>query len=250
MAQQQSINNYYVYLHLRADTGAPFYVGKGKARRAWCEGGRSSLWGRIAKKHGFAVEIIKRDLSECEAFALEVATIASMDGLCNHTAGGDGISGYRHTDSTRQAISAAHTGKPHKPEHIAKRVEKLKGKKRTPEFGAAISARQTGSKASEETKAKMRAAHIGKVMPAEAIAKTAAWHTGKTRSDEARIRMAQASSTKKGVRCVEMAEEFPSLEDAAKWMRANGSPKATRTGIWYSAKGQRTKSYGFTWEYA
>lgn len=48
-----------VYQHLRKDTGAIFYVGKGTPRRAVSSVGRNKHWKSIVKKSdGFLVEIV------------------------------------------------------------------------------------------------------------------------------------------------------------------------------------------------
>ena len=44
---------FYVYEHLRADTGEVFYVGKGSGHRARCRQGRNPYWRAVANKHGY-----------------------------------------------------------------------------------------------------------------------------------------------------------------------------------------------------
>lgn len=65
---------FYVYQHLRADTGEVFYVGKGKGKRLTSRG-RNEYWKRIVEKHGLIVEVIAEKLTETDAFELEVSTI-------------------------------------------------------------------------------------------------------------------------------------------------------------------------------
>jgi hypothetical protein len=43
---------FYVYVHHRKDTGAPFYVGKGKGYRARVEQHRNPFWRAVAAKAG------------------------------------------------------------------------------------------------------------------------------------------------------------------------------------------------------
>ena len=108
---------YYVYVH-RKDSGEVFYVGKGCKDRAWSRRHRSALWTRIVKKHGLRVEIIADKLTEAEALRLEIEAIASFGrrNLCNFTDGGDGVSGYRHTDETRKRMADLRRGKQHSEE--------------------------------------------------------------------------------------------------------------------------------------
>jgi hypothetical protein len=64
---------YYVYLHLDRATRCPFYVGKGKGRRAYDVEGRHPEWHKKVQSlvDGFGIEIVKNDLSEEEAYDLE-----------------------------------------------------------------------------------------------------------------------------------------------------------------------------------
>lgn len=100
------MNIYYVYMYLRTD-GTPYYVGKGKERRAYEKHVSVPVprdKSRILFPH--------TNLSETDALCLEVEMIAlygrKNNGtgiLRNLTDGGEGISGYRHTDETRRIIS-------------------------------------------------------------------------------------------------------------------------------------------------
>ena len=111
------MNNFYVYAYLRED-GTPYYIGKGKGRRAY-------LNGRIPPKPAYIerIQLVKVNLTEEEAFNLECKLIMEYGRrdlgtgiLQNRTAGGEGVSGRIAT-----------------PESIQKRVSKNTGKKRTPE---------------------------------------------------------------------------------------------------------------------
>ena len=67
--------DFYVYLHTTND-GIPFYVGKGRLRRAYSKHGRSTFWNSIVSKHGFKVDIVIANLNEDEAFLHEKRFIA------------------------------------------------------------------------------------------------------------------------------------------------------------------------------
>jgi hypothetical protein len=112
-----SIHDYYVYAHRRNDTGNRFYIGKGRLRRAWLVNGRGTHWARIVARHGYTVEILSSGLSEKEAVEKEKELIAAHGRanvgtglLINKTDGGDGISGYRHTQKTKMEMSARRGG--------------------------------------------------------------------------------------------------------------------------------------------
>lgn len=82
-------------MHITLDTNKVFYIGKGKGRRANVSYARNIHWQRVVNKHGFRVEILTNNLTEPEAFALEVETIAKygLENLTNLTVGGEGVSG-------------------------------------------------------------------------------------------------------------------------------------------------------------
>ena len=48
---------FYIYQHLKADTNAIFYVGKGKGNRCDQKKGRNSYWHKVVNKHGFNSQI-------------------------------------------------------------------------------------------------------------------------------------------------------------------------------------------------
>lgn len=155
---------HYVYLHRRASDGHPFYVGKGKDRRAWSTHSRNRHWKFIVARHGFTAEIVARNLPEHCALSYERALIAAhrQCGLANFTDGGGGITGWKHSPETKARISAA-----------------FKGREVTPAMRRALDGR--GRKATPEQIEKMRAAKIGKKygpMPDERRAKIAASHIG------------------------------------------------------------------------
>lgn len=104
-------NVYYTYAYLRRD-GRPYYIGKGKGKRAY------------EKKHNAYVPskdrilILKENLTEEEAFAHEIYMIfvygrkdIGTGILYNLTDGGDGLSGYKHSDESKQKMSDLRKGK-------------------------------------------------------------------------------------------------------------------------------------------
>jgi hypothetical protein len=127
--QKKEVNDFYVYEHLRVDTGEPFYVGKGRRKRAFRSDGRSDFWKRIVQKSGgFTVRFVAKNLSEKIAFELEVKRIAALKRsgarICNLTAGGEGLSGYVPTEIHKKRISDSKSGKKMKIEHVKRSAEK------------------------------------------------------------------------------------------------------------------------------
>lgn len=116
-------------MHIRLDTNSPFYIGKGKGKRAYERYGRNKYWNRIVAKSGYRIEILSSNLSEKEAYFLEWATILRFKGeyqLANMSEGGlggsSGIKGRTPTKgmkfpakskSAKEAISKAHKGRKH-----------------------------------------------------------------------------------------------------------------------------------------
>ena len=104
-----------VYIHRRLDTNKVFYVGVGvNEKRAFQKRGRSVFWRSIISKTNYSVEIVKRDLSQEDAFELEIFLI-SLYGrqdiktgiLCNLTNGGDGRKNIIVSLDTRKKLSSA-----------------------------------------------------------------------------------------------------------------------------------------------
>jgi hypothetical protein len=187
--------NFYTYTHTRNDTGAVFYVGKGRCKRAHSKQ-RNSLWRNIVAKHGHMVHVAMSNLTEEDAFEHEKFLILCFKDmgvpLCNMTDGGEGISGLVHSDEARAAISAARTGKKATPETRAKISEANKNRVYTPEARANNAAAQKGKKKTPEHIAAVSAALMGKKLTKEHIAKLSAAKTGKHHSAETRAKMSAA----------------------------------------------------------
>lgn len=103
----------YVYVHLRASDNSVFYVGKGRGKRAWVSGRRSSYWKRTVAKHGLVVQIIAAGLNEPCAFSIECMVIAKYGrtNLVNLTDGGEGTAGHVVTDAAKAHLRAVNLGK-------------------------------------------------------------------------------------------------------------------------------------------
>lgn len=117
--KEQSIrSDFFTYRLVRSDTGLPFYIGKGCGRRdrAHEENAKNhrkdcnhrvcntirKLW---REGHRVIRERIAENITEASAFALEkfYVSLGAVYGwdLCNHTDGGEGVSGYRWTEEQR-----------------------------------------------------------------------------------------------------------------------------------------------------
>lgn len=112
------MTKFYVYEHWRPDIDMPFYVGKGKGKRANIMYGRNRRHKNIQsklKRLGMFVEVkmVANGLTEEEAFQFEVNQIAMWRSkgvdLVNLTAGGEG--GSNPSDETRELMRRAKIGR-------------------------------------------------------------------------------------------------------------------------------------------
>lgn len=100
---------FYLYRHIRLDTGVPFYIGIGKKnekiiqgwkteyRRAYTSSKRSFMWKNVVSKHGYKVEIVYEANTEFEIkekekeFIKLYGRLDKKNGtLVNYTNGADG----------------------------------------------------------------------------------------------------------------------------------------------------------------
>ena len=75
-------NDFYVYVH-RKINGEIFYVGKGRAKRAWSKTNRSKSWLDLVSKEDFVVEILYKNLTEDKSLVLEKEVILDNPNVIN-----------------------------------------------------------------------------------------------------------------------------------------------------------------------
>jgi hypothetical protein len=224
--------DYLVYTHTRPDTNEIFYVGKGTGKRMKCRTNRNIHWQRIVDKaNGFKYDVIAKNLTEQEALNFEILMIKKMKeagfGLCNMTSGGDGVSGFKHSDEMREnqrqrmlGVTPWNKGKPTSDEAKEKmRLAKL-GKKQSPEHIAKCAESRRGKKYTEAHCKAISESLKGKKMPVDSQAKKY-----------------------KQVMCLESGKIYKSITEAAKELNlyTNNISKA--------CKGQLQKTGGYHWSY-
>jgi hypothetical protein len=144
---------FYVYLYLRED-GSPYYVGKGKSKRAWIHQRGEAV--HPPKDHE-RIKIVAHRLDEHESFLLEILLIKQLGRkdkstgiLRNLSDGGQGPSGLTRSTETRQRMSHSKKGIP----------SKLKGKPKSPETVEKM--RSAGAKRRGKKNPKITASKLGK----------------------------------------------------------------------------------------
>lgn len=116
-------SNFYAYLYRDID-GTPIYIGKGTGRRAYIHFKSKSHLGNLLRnrlKESFKIEpeFLCQDVDEELAFFVEEEMIRkygrkdlALGTLFNLTDGGDGVSGYKHSDKTKTKIQKTMRGIP------------------------------------------------------------------------------------------------------------------------------------------
>lgn len=121
-------NDFCVYVHCKKTDNTVFYVGKGSIKRAKSASlkSRNEYWGRIVKKYGFYPVILYKNLSEKEAFKIEMELISEIgrDKLCNLTDGGEGAVGRICSDEVKRAMSERFKGVKPSEKTIRAAIEK------------------------------------------------------------------------------------------------------------------------------
>lgn len=103
--------NFYIYCYIRKD-GTPYYIGKGKGKRAWEKQNHQSVPADENK-----IVILEANLTEIGALALERRLIRWFGRkdlgtgiLINLTDGGEGFTGAKHTEEYKAKMSKQNSG--------------------------------------------------------------------------------------------------------------------------------------------
>jgi len=129
-------HGFYIYAYLRND-GTPYYIGKGKGKRAWIQHSNRGK-GAHTPKDLSRIYICESNLTELGAFALERRYILwwgrkdlGTGILQNMSDGGQGTANTIRTcsEETKRKIGSANKGRVQTVETKEKRAHSLRGKK-------------------------------------------------------------------------------------------------------------------------
>lgn len=209
-------NIFYVYRHRRASDGLVFYIGKGTARRAYAKFYRSSHWHRTKNKHGIIIEIVRDNMPEQCSFSLEKMLIdtyrKSGHPIVNHTDGGEGSYGFKHSEES---------------------LEKMSGKNNWAYGRKGKDSPVYGLKHSQETKDKLRAMKTGSKLSEE---------------HKRNIGLAGKGKGKVPIRS-KCGLEFEGIIDAAEYIRSLGLSDSPQGSIKSCLGGRSKSAFGYVWEY-
>jgi hypothetical protein len=221
------MNNYYTYAYLREDR-TPYYIGKGKDRRAYSKVNR-----KVNVPPKDRIIFLKQNITEEESFKHEVYMIAILGRkdlgtgiLRNLTNGGDGTSGAiawnkggKCSEEWRRKISESQKGRCLSQEHRKKLSESAKG--RTPW--------NKGQSPSEETRRKIGDRNRGKVRSEEQRKKLSEAGKNRKHSEEIRQKIREKSGYQKW-KCIETGF-ITNAGNLTKYQRARGIDTSKRIRI-------------------
>lgn len=230
-------NKYYVYGYIRLDTNTYFYIGKGKNNRYLNIDSRSNHFKNILNKTNCVVEILYENLTEKEAFQLEMDTI---DDLVFNEGYGIDIIGINNNDYYLVNCTWGGEGASCKQsqETINKRISKNTGKKRTkeqkknlskgrrerfeqfPEERERLKTLRSGFVTSEETKKKLSNIKKGKKQSDEHIRAVKEGKSKMTKEQIEEWKYKESFATGTHIRCIELDMEFPSINYTVKYIKS------------------------------
>ena len=248
--------DYCVYAHCKKDTNEVFYIGKGlpKRARSGSFSHRNEHWVRIVKKHGFYPVILYKNLSEQEAFNIEINLIEEIgrENLCNITDGGEGTSGRVCTEQTKALMSNMFKG--------------IKPMQKTIDAAIEKTSKKIGTTCGMRFPSIASAARYCQSIGFEKASKSAIFTCLKGESDTAygfKFRYVDEDGAiisngftpkPKGTPVTNGCDVFSSISEAADWVILNNLTKAKlkRTvisNICQCCKGRTFYMYGFQWSY-
>lgn len=253
-------NIYYVYLHVKETTGEPFYVGKGNNFRAYTKN-RTNYWKSIYKKYGRDVILLEDNLTETEAFELEkywITRIGRKDintgPLINFTDGGDGCSGMKHSEETKERLRQLNLGKKHTDETKEKVSIAMKGRIMTDLHKQRIGIPRKNIPRKESTKQKISKTlkeyfkDNKRILSEETKRKISKSNKGKKMSLESRIKISKRKTKHYNVLQFDknnnLIKSWKSQHSAAKQLNIKSSKSILKV-----CRGKQKTCGGFIWKF-
>lgn len=252
-------NSFYVYVY-RDLAGNPFYVGKGHGKRSRhhlhaCHNSkrrsyRTMFYTKLRKMARLdeepVIEKIKDNLDEEVAFQWERYHIALWGRrdigtgiLCNHTDGGEGQTGLRHSEESRQKMREVQTP------HLRELSKAQRGVKLSDAHRANLSTARRKWKHTPESMAKTHRAHVGMKRSAETCRRIS--EAVSNPSKETREKISKARKIPVVAMDIKTGEdlmEFASATDAAHFFGISN------VAITNTLRGNTLTSAGCRWRYA
>lgn len=233
---------FYTYAHYRPDNSV-FYIGKGHGRRAWSDKNRNPHWNNVTAKRGdHKVEVLAQWPIEQEAFAHEKFLIWCFRdmgySMANITDGGEGPTGYRHTEETKAKLSVHHKRLHNLPEQKAKNSARNKLKMQDLVHKEKVRAGALAYMTKPENRERIRQIALLQTSKPEFKARQSALALARMKNPAYRFLMAKPCI------CVETGQIFQSQVEAAKWV---GTDAKSQT-ICKAVLGQRKTAYGYHWK--
>jgi hypothetical protein len=231
---------FYTYAHYKPDNSV-FYIGKGRGHRAHAKDNRNQHWKNVVAKHGFKVEILSGWDKETDALLHEQFLIACFRGmgyqLANITDGGEGISGHKHSDTSKAKMCNF--------QKVFQNTERMKAvrvsngeKSKTPER------RQKQSEFVRQYMADPKNREHSRLGALKQSSNPLFIEAQRQRALKRMTDPKYRNLLAKPCICVETGQVFQSQAEAAKWV----GPKARSQTINRAISKQRKTAYGFQWE--
>ena len=215
-----TLNQFYVYAYIRqrnspiGNVGTPYYIGKGKDDRAWQKHGKTTVPKDISR-----IIIVGQNLTEEEAFTLEVKMIADygrVDNktgiLRNRTDGGEGASGAIRTEDFKRKVS----------ERLKNRIHITNGIDERMIDPTDIIPSGWRKGLSDSSRDKLRKSIIGRPCSEETRRKISEKSKGRTHSEEAKrkISVSKQNMSEETRRKLSVSKQNPSQETRRKLSEA------------------------------
>jgi hypothetical protein len=210
------MSDFYVYAYIDPRNGTPFYIGKGRAKRAWKHLQQDRLRKKgffqnklrrlLREEHTPSITMLAEGLSEEMSFILESFFILALGRrrdsnnlgpLCNLTNGGEGPSGYRHSKETLRRLSDARRRENLSAETLRKMSQASRSREVSLETRRRISESQRGKKLTPEHRRKLSEVNTGKSLSEGHRRKLSEANKGRPLSEEHRRKLSDA---KKGTK--------------------------------------------------